>query len=469
MRPIGASRSAGNFTGKDIPLVKEKNVERLDNSAVKLTITVAQESLADQYSSLLKEYAKSAQIKGFRKGHVPPEVLERKFGESIKFEASQKVLEESLKSVFDEIDEKPLPYSQPSLDGELDLDIEKDLTYSVVYDVYPEIELGEYKGLEIEVPQVKVTKEDEERELTALQEQNAIVIDKEEGTVDEGNIVTVDYCELDADGNEIEETKREDFVFTQGSGYNVYKIDDDVLGMAPGEEKIVDKEYPEDFEDENLAGQKKQLRITLKAIKERQLPEIDDDLAQDISDAYETIDDLKKNIKERLENTVEARLRDRKTGALVEKIVESSTIPVPESMVQAELENSWQNFVQQLRMQEDQVLSLLQAQGRTKEDLQQEWRDQAITQLKGQLAVQKILENEDIEVSDEEVEAELDRQAASGGATKDQLKQYYESQGMMDYVSRQVRERKLFDKLLEETKVKKGDKMSFLDLLGRNE
>ena len=308
-------------------MVKEKNVERLDNSAVKLTITVAQESLADQYSSLLKEYAKSAQIKGFRKGHVPPEVLERKFGESIKFEASQKVLEESLKSVFDEIDEKPLPYSQPSLDGELDLDIEKDLTYSVVYDVYPEIELGEYKGLEIEVPQVKVTKEDEERELTALQEQNAIVIDKEEGTVDEGNIVTVDYCELDADGNEIEETKREDFVFTQGSGYNVYKIDDDVLGMAPGDEKIVDKEYPEDFEDENLAGQKKQLRITLKAIKERQLPEIDDDLAQDISDAYETIDDLKKDIKERLENTVEARLRDRKTGALVEKIVENRPSP----------------------------------------------------------------------------------------------------------------------------------------------
>ena len=451
-------------------MVKEKNVEHLDNSAVKLTITVDQESLAGEYQSLLKEYAKSAQIKGFRKGHVPPDVLERKFGESIKFEASQKILEESLRSVFDEIDEKPLPYSQPSLDGELDIDINKDLTYSVVYDVYPEVTLGEYKGLEIEVPQVKVTKEDEQHELENLQEQNAIVIDKEEGAVEAGNIVTVDYCELDEAGNEVEDTKREDFVFTQGSGYNVYKIDEDVLGMAAGEEKVVDKEYPEDFEDSNLAGQKKKLKIVVKAIKERQLPEIDDDLAQDISENYETLDDLKKDIRERLERQVDTRLRSVKTNALVEQVVESSTIPVPESMVQAELENSWQNFVQQFRgASEEQILQLLQAQGRTREDLMAEWRDGAVQRIKGQLAIQKMLENEGVEVTDEEVDAELETQARQGGATKEQLKQYYEQQNMMDYLHREVRERKLIDKILEETKVKKGEKTTVLDLLGRNE
>jgi len=450
-------------------LVKEKNVERLDNSAVKLTVTVAQETLQDEYKSLLGQYAKSAQIKGFRKGHVPPDILERKFGESIKFEASQKVLEDSLRAVFEEIDEKPLPYSQPALDGEPDFDIEKDLTYSVVYDIFPEIELGEYKGLEIEVPQVSISKEDEERELKALQEQNAIVIDKEEGGVEAGNIVTVDYCELDAEGNVIEDTEREDFVFTQGSGYNVYKIDEDVLGMKTGEEKTVDKEYPEDFEDADLAGQKKKLKITVKAIKERQLPEIDDDLAQDISDEYETIADLKKDIKGRLERTIEGRLREQKNNALIEQIVEKSTIPVPESMVQAELENSWRNFVQQFRAEEEQVLSLLQAQGRTKENLLEEWREGATKRIRGQLAVQKILESEEIEVTDEEVDAELDNQAQSGGATKEQLKQYYESQNMMDYVQREVRERKLFEKILEDSKIKKGEKVGFLDLMGRNE
>jgi len=281
--------------------------------------------------------------------------------------------------------------------------------------------------------------------------------------------VTVDYCEVDADGNDVEDTRREDFVFTQGSGYNVYKIDDDVLGMAIGDEKVVDKEYPEDFDDTDLAGQTKKLRIAVKAIKERQLPEIDDDLAQDISDQYETIDDLKQDVRSRLERTVEGRLREQKQSALVEQIVEKSTIPVPESMVQAELENSWRNFVQQFRATEEQVLGLLRGQGRTKENLLEEWRESATRRIRGQLAVQKILEHEEIDVTDEEVEAELDSQAQSGGATKDQLKQYYESQNMMDYVKREVRERKLFEKILEGTKIRKGEKVGFLDLMGRNE
>lgn len=450
-------------------MVKEKKVERLENASVRLSITVGKERLKEEYDTLLKKYAKTAQIKGFRVGHVPPNVLERKFGESIQFEASQQVVEESLRSVFEEIEEKPLPYSQPTLDGELEFDLEKDLSYAVVYDVFPTIELGEYKGLQIEVPQVSVTKEDEERELKALQEQNAIVIDKEEGAVEAGNIVTVDYSEIDDEGNELEETKREDFVFTQGSGYNVYKIDDEILGMEADAEKDVEKSYPEDFEDSDLAGTTKRLRIKVKAIKERQIPDADDDLAQDVSEEYETLDDLKKNIRSRLDRTLETRVRERKVNALVEKIVEGATIEVPESMVQAELENSWNNFVQQFRATEEQVLGLLQGQGRTKEALQEEWREGAITRIRGQLAVQKMLELEKIDATDEEVDAELDRQAESGGASKEQVKQYYESQNMMDYLKREVRERKLFDAVLEETKTKKGEKLAFVDLVGRNE
>ncbi len=450
-------------------MVKEKNIEQLDNSSVKLTITVEQEALAGEYNKLLKEYSKSAQIKGFRKGKVPANVLERKFGESIQFEASQKVLEESLKSVFDEIDKKPLPYSQPALDGELDIDISKDLTYTVIYDVYPEIEVGEYKGLELEEPQVKITKEDEERELKTIQEQNAVVMDKDEGAVEAGNIVTVDYCELDSDGNVIEESQREDFVFTQGSGYNLYKIDDDVLGMQPDEEKVVDKTYPEDFEEESLRGTEKKLKIKVKAIKERQLPELDDELAQDVSEKYETIDDLRKDIKERLEKTVDSRVRDQKRQALLDQLVEKTTVPVPESMVQVELENAWHGFVQRLRMDEDRVLQLLQTQGQTKEELQGQWRDDAVKRIKEQLIVGKLLELEGIEADDEEVEAELESQASGGSATKEQLRQYYEQQNMMEYLKREVQERKLFDKLFEESKIKKGKKLGFLDLMGRNE
>lgn len=450
-------------------VVKEKSIEHLDNAAVKLTVTVGQEQVKSEYDELLKSYSKTAQIKGFRRGHVPPNVLERKFGDSMKFEASQKVLEESLKEVFDEIEEKPLPYSQPSLDGEIDFDLDKDFTYSVKYDVYPEIKLGEYKGLEIELPQVSVTKEDEERELKALQEQNAIVMEKDEGVVEAGDVVTVDYWEVDEEGNEIADTRREDFVFTQGSGYNLYKIDDDVLGMAAGEEKSIEKTFDDDFENEDLAGTKKKLSISVKAIKQRQLPEIDDELAQDISENYETLDDLKKDIRKRLDDTVESRLREQKVNALVEKIVEGSEVPVPESMVAAELQSSWQNFIQQFGGNDEQVLAMLQAQGRTREDVLADWRPGAENRIRGQLVVQKMLELEETEVGDDEIEAELERQAGSGQVTKDQAREYYEKNNMMDYLKRDIRERKLFDALLESSKIKKGKKLSFLDLLQRNQ
>lgn len=449
-------------------MVKEHNVEQLGNASVKLTVTVAAESVRNEYDSLLNEYTKSASIKGFRKGHVPPAVLERKFGESLEAEASQKIIEESLKKLFDEIEEKPLAYSQPRMDGELDFSLDKDLVFSVIYDVYPKVELGTYKGLTLEEEQVQITDEDEKRELTALQEQNAVVIDKDSGTVEAGDVVTIDYWECDEDGNEIPETRREDFVFTQGSGYNFYKIDDDVVGMAIDEVKTIDKSFPDDFENKDLAGTTKKLGVKVKAIKERQLPEIDDELAQDISDKYKTLDDLKKDIRERLEKTVEGRLRQAKIDSLVDQVTESSEIETPASMVDAELYNMWHNFVHQFRASEEQVDAMLAAQGKSRADLLADWRPNAEKRLKNQLAVQKMMELESVEVTDEEVDAEIETQADSGGVTKEQMLAYYKQNNMMEYAARELKERKLFDALLAESKIKKGKKTSFLDLVGRN-
>ena len=337
------------------------------------------------------------------------------------------------------------------------------------YDIYPEVKLGEYKGIEIEVPQVSVTKDDEERELKALQDQNAIVMEKDEGVVEAGDVVTVDYCEVDGEGNDLADTLREDFVFTQGSGYNLYKIDDDVIGMKSGEEKVADKEFPDDFENKDLAGTTKKLKITVKAIKQRQLPKLDDELAQDISDKYETLADLKTDIRKRLDDTVDGRIREHKVNALVEKVVAASEVPVPESMVASELDSAWQNFLQQFGGQEEQVLAMLKAQERTREDVYADWRPGAATRIQGQLVVHKLVEVEEISATDEEIDADLEKQASSGSVTKEQAREYYERNNMMDYLQREIRERKLFDSLLGESKIKKGKKISFLDLLQRNQ
>lgn len=450
-------------------MIANKDIERLDNSAVKLTVTVEQSALKQEYDDLLAKYAKSAQIKGFRKGKVPASVLERKFGEGIKQEAAANSIENSLKEIFDEIEEKPLPYVTPELqDEELDPDLDKELTFTVTYDIFPEIKLGEYKGLEIEVPKVTVTKEDEQRELDEIRDRNAVVVDKPDETVAKDDIVTIDYAELDEKGEEKEETKREGFVFTVGTGYNLHKIDDDVIGMKKDEEKVLDKEYPEDFEYEDLAGKKIKLKVKVTAVKEKKLPDLDDDLAQDVSEKYESLDDLKKDIRERFEKAAENRLREMKVNKLLDKIVENSEVDLPRSMVEMELQNSWRNFLMRSRMPEDQAEQILSMQGKSKEALLEEWTPQAEQSLKSRLLVNKIIEKEGFEVSEEELDEEMKKQAEANDMSFEQVKEQYSQSNYMEYLKNDILDRKAYGFLIENADIKEGKKVKFLDLMNEN-
>ena len=173
---------------------------------------------------------------------------------------------------------------------------------------------------------MKLTADDEKRELKRYQDQNAIVSEKKGGKAAKENVVTVNYIELDENDNEIEDTKREDFTFTVGTGYNYYKFDDEIIGMKKDEEKVIEKEYAEDFEYKELAGKKVKLKITVTSVKAKKLPELDDELAQDISEKYKTLDDLKKDIKERQEGMIENKLKAVKQEKILEKIIENSEV-----------------------------------------------------------------------------------------------------------------------------------------------
>ena len=211
-----------------------KEITRLEHSAVKLTLTVGKDQVRSHYDELIQDYVKSAAIPGFRKGKVPRDVLERKFGDALKEEALSKILNKVIEETFtDESfpkENQPLPYSTPRLDEETELvlELDKDLIFSVVYDVLPQLVVGPWKGLELEVPDVSVGDEDISRELEAIRERNAIVLDKDDDTeAAKDHVVTVNYCELE-DGKEIPGTERQDFVFTLGTGYNLYQFDDDI-------------------------------------------------------------------------------------------------------------------------------------------------------------------------------------------------------------------------------------------------
>ncbi len=281
-------------------MIKNKETELLENSSVRLTITVAEEAVRKEYDGLLAEYCQNVRMDGFRKGKVPPAILLRKYGEIILGETAERVVQKSLEQALEGGEQKPIATSMPTVDAADKLELGKEFSYKVTFDTFPKIELPEYKGLEYEELEVEVGEEDLERELKGLQEQNSVVVDKKDPVAAKGDIVNVDYVELEEGGEEKTATRRQSFVFEVGSGYNLYRFDEEIVGMKAGEEKTIAKDYPADFEVKELAGRKLSLKVKLNSVKEKQLPEINDELAQDISDKYKNLEDLKKDIREKL-------------------------------------------------------------------------------------------------------------------------------------------------------------------------
>jgi trigger factor len=449
-------------------MIDSKNVEKLENSRVRLSVSINKEQAKKEYDDLLKEYSKKAHIKGFRPGKAPTSVLEKKFGEGIRVEVAQKLIEDSLKTIYDEIDEKPLQYAAPELESEINFVPGDAFDYTVIYDVFPEVELKDTSGITVEEPQVSVDKAAIDAELQQIQEQNAIVAEKSEGKAEKNNIVTINYAELDEDGNEVADSQREDYSFTLGSGYNLYKLDDEITGMSLGEEKVIDKTYPDDESDSALAGQTKKIKVKLTKIKVRDLPDLDDELAQDVDEKFETLDDLKKDIKKRLEENRDNQLRKVKTDSLMDQLIEKNPVVLPESMVEAELNAHWNNFIRQFGGDESMVEALLGAQNNTREQLYGEWRPGAEKRLKAQLILQKLIEDRKIEASEDEITAEITRTAEQSSMSESEVRDYYEKNGMMDYLAQDIKEKKLVDALLGENTVKKGKKVKYLDFVQGN-
>lgn len=454
-------------------MIASKNIEKLANSSVKLSITVPSAEAKQEYDAMLREYSKSVRIDGFRAGHVPATVLERKFGDSLRLDAMGRILEKAVQEALKDTDpkEQPLAYSTPSLDGDPDFAIDKDFSFVVKYDVFPTIEVGDWKGIEVERPTVEISPEDEERELQEVRERNAIVIERDASAAAAvGDVATIDFSEVGPDGQAISGTEREDFTFEIGTGYNVYKIDDEIIGMKRGEERAIDKTYPADFDNPDLAGRSVKLSVKLTKIKEKKLPVLDDDLAQDVSEKYKTLADLKTDLRAHLEKTLADRLKRIEEKALVDGLLARSTVELPESMVAAELAMRLENLKRQMGTDTDDKFDrILSYSGKTRASLVEEWKPSAEKSITTRLAIEKLVEQGKYECSDADLDAEFARQAAESSLSIDEVKVEYEKRGSMDYLRDRIKEDKLMGDLLSAAKVGKGPKLAFVDLLKDSE
>lgn len=442
-----------------------KEFKNLEKSAVELTVTIAKKDVAEAYENTLKNYVKNAQIPGFRKGHVPANVLERKYGDSIKADTLGTLIDQSFDEIFkEETENRPLPYAQPTMEKAPELDMTKDLTYTVKYDVFPKVEVKDFAGVNVKEPQVTITDDDLSDELKTIQERNATVTEKKDGVVEKDNIVTINYVEVGEDGKEITDTKREDYVFTVGSGENLYKIDDEVVGMKKDETKEITKNYKKDFENSDLAGKTVKLNVTVKAVKIRDIPALDDDFAQDVNDKYKTLQDMKDDIKKNMELAVSRRVKELKNNSLLEQLVEKNKFDIPASMLAAELDGRWRMMAQQFQTTPEQLDKMIAASGQSKEAMLNEWTGDSEKMLKSRIIVDSLIRDRNISVTPEEIEEQYKRIADEGGMTVEEVKKHYEDPRSKEYLIDDTKENKLYDQLFKEVKVSKGDKISFKDL-----
>ncbi len=439
-----------------------KEIEKLEHSAAKLTVTVAKKDVAESYKETLGKYTKQVQLPGFRKGHVPASVLERKYGEQIKMEAASDLIDKSLNEIFSdekEAENRPLPYAQPKMDEMPAFDTSKDFTYTVTYDVFPKVEIKDFNGVAVKEPQVTIGDEELQEELKGIQERNAIVKDKDDdGKVEKDNIVTINIVEKDDEGKEIEATKRDGFTFTVGTLEDVYKIDDDILGMKKDETKEISK---------TEEGKTKKYSVKVTQIKIRNLPALDDDLAQDVSEKFKTLDDLKKDITKKLEVAKDRKINEVKINDLLSQLIEKNPFELPASMLSAELDGRWRMMAQQFQTTPEELDRMVAASGQKKEDMLKEWTGDAEKMLKSRIIVDSLMKAKNISVTPEEIEAEYQKIADDNGLSLDEVKNHYSDPRAKEYLIDEAKEQKLYKDIFAEVKVSKGDKISFADLMKR--
>jgi trigger factor len=460
----------GHAIDKGIAVTVSKTFEKLENSAVKLSVTVEKEQVQSSYNAMLKDYAKNIQLPGFRKGKVPVDLLERKFGEQLKVEALGKLMDEAVEAALEGESLVPLNYGQPKLEGSPELKLGEALSFAISYDVFPEVVPGDITGAEIEIPNCTIAKADEDREMEEIRERNAIVMDKASSAkAAKKDVVTINYVEIDADGKEIENTARQDFVFELGSGYNLYKLDDDLVGMKVGDSKDVEKSFPADYEYPELAGQTRLLRVSLTKLKEKKLPALDDELAQDVSEQFKNLDDLKADIRSKLDKRLEDQLKTLKEKAIIDQLLEKATVVLPASMVQAELDMRLRNLMERMGMTDvAQFQQILTMSGKSREDLYGEWRPDAEKAIKTRLVLDKMIADKAYTASDEELQAEYVKMAEGSSMSAEQIKEEYVRRNMVEYLYDRIKEDKLLADLAGKVKIKKGKKLAFVDLIKEN-
>ena len=392
--------------------------EKLEGNQGVLTVEVDAETVSTSLDSAFKKVVKQINVPGFRKGKMPRPLFEKRFGvESLYQDAIDLMLPEAYTTAIEETGIEPV--DRPEIDVE-QMEKGKTFIFTAKVTLKPEVKLGNYKGLEVETFETSVTDEDVDNEIKSLQEKQAELVVKEDGKAENGDTVVMDF-EGFVNDEAFEGGKAENYSLELGSGQFIPGFEEQLVGLATGESKDVEVSFPEEYHAAELAGKPAVFKVTIHEIKGKALPELDDEFAKDVDDEVETLDALKEKIKSRLEHDKKHEEEHYLQNTVVEKATANAEVEIPSVMIDNEVDRMLQEFEQRLQMQGMNLELYFQFSGQNEEALRGQMKEEAEQRVRGNLTLEAIVKAENIEVSDEEVNVELQKMADAYNMTVENI------------------------------------------------
>ncbi|GGA36368.1 trigger factor [Paenibacillus physcomitrellae] len=422
--------------------------EKIEKNLGVLEVEVEAERVASALDKAFNKVVKQANVPGFRKGKVPRPIFEARYGvESLYQDAIDILLPEVYGEAVEQTD--IFPVDRPEVDVE-QFGKGQPFIFKAKVTVKPEVKLGEYKGIEAPAASAEVTEEELNAELERLQQRHAELIVVDEESAQNGDTVVIDF---DGSVNDVpfEGGKAERYSLELGSGSFIPGFEEQVVGMATGDFKDVVVTFPETYHAEELAGKEAVFKVKLHEIKRKQLPALDDEFAKDVSE-FDTLEEYKEDLKKELASRKEKENEAARESAIVDKVSENAEVDIPRAMVLGEVQNMVRDFDNRLRTQGMNLDMFLSFSGQTLSDLQEQMEGDAEKRVRNNLVLEQIAKEENITVSEEDIEQELANMADMYKRSKDEIKNILASNGSLGSLREEVQLRKTIEFLVANSK-----------------
>ena len=394
--------------------------EKLEKHMAKVTVEVSAEDFKAAIKKAFNKNKNRFSIPGFRKGKAPQAMIEKMYGEGVFYEDAA---DEAINASYAEaMKESGLDIvSRPEVTIEK-IGKDEPFVYSALVAVKPEVTLGQYKGVEVEKADASVSAEDVEAELKKVQEQNARLLTVEDRGVEDGDQTVIDF-EGFVDGKGFEGGKAEDYPLTIGSHSFIDTFEEQLIGKKIGEECEVNVTFPTEYHAADLAGKPATFKVTVKEIKVKELPELNDEFASEVSE-FDTLDEYKKDVEKKLAEKKEIEANSKNEDAVVAKVVENATMEIPDKMIDAQAENMVQDMARRMQSQGLSLDMYLKYTGMTVEQMKEQARPDAEKRIRTRLVLEAVAQAENIQISDEKVDEEVAKMAEAYKMEVDKLKSY---------------------------------------------